>query len=184
MPERRERGSCSTARSSVGEQLLAALRAAPGVRASRARRLGAADDRQRQGPRRDRDRDGSARAGAGRGGARPDRVGRHAGEAGVRMRTHTGLPGRPEDRRARSVRQPAPALHRLQGAQHGAARRRRPQGPARVRVRRARRRDRRDPPVRDRGRRSTRCWASSTSSPSCARTAASSRRRPRGRCPS
>ena len=73
-------------------------------------------------------------------------------EAGVRLRTHTGLAGRPEDRRAGPVRQSAPALHRLQGAQHGAARRGRAQGAARLRVRRARRRHRRDAPLRDRGR--------------------------------
>ena len=116
-----------------------------------------------------------ARARAGGRRARADRVGRHAGR-GRRADAHPHrAPGRPEDRRSRSVRQPAPALHRLQGAQHGAPRRRRPQGPARLRVRRARRRHRRDPSLRDRGARSTRCSGCSTSSRSCARTAASSR---------
>ena len=43
--------------------------------------------------------------------------------------------------------------------------------------------DRRDPPLRDRGRRCTRCSGSSTSSRSCARTAASSRRPRPARCP-
>ena len=59
-------------------------------------------------------------------------------------------PRRPEDRRARPVRKPAPAPDRLQAAQHGAARRGCPQGPARVRVRGPRRRHRRDPPLRHR----------------------------------
>ena len=63
-------------------------------------------------------------------------------EAGVRMRTHTAPERRSEDRRAGPVRQPAAALHRVQAAQHGAPRRGRPQGPARLRVRRARRRHR------------------------------------------
>ncbi len=62
-----------------------------------------------------------------------------------------GPAGRSADRGARPVRQPAPAPHRLEGPQHGAARRRRAQGAARLRVRRARRRHRRDPPMRDRG---------------------------------
>ena len=105
------------------------------------------------------------------------------GEAGVRVRTHTGIQVDLQDRRARSVRQPAPALHRLQAAQHGAARRRRAQGPARLRVRRARRQHRRDAPLRDRGRGLRAARAASTSSPSCARTAASSRRPANGTLP-
>ncbi len=74
------------------------------------------------------------------------------GEAGVRLRTHTGNPGRCADRRARSVRKPAPTPDRIKAAQHGAARRCRSEGTARLRVRRPRRRQRRDTPVRDRGR--------------------------------
>ena len=54
-------------------------------------------------------------------------------------------------RRARPVRQRAAALHRLQEPQRGAARVDGEARPARVGVRRARRRDRRDDPVRDRG---------------------------------
>ena len=68
-----------------------------------------------------------------------------------------GAPSRRADRRARPVRQPAPALHRFQGAQHGAARLRRPQGPARLRVRRARRRRPASPTGARPSRRSTRC---------------------------
>ena len=58
--------------------------------------------------------------------------------AGVRMQHAHRAAGRPEDRRAGPVRQPAPALHRFQGAQHGAARRRRAQGTSRLGIRRAR----------------------------------------------
>ena len=47
----------------IGEQLVAALRNAPGRRPRRARRLGPADDRLGQGPRRDRDRARPAGAG-------------------------------------------------------------------------------------------------------------------------
>ena len=80
-------------------------------------------------------------------------------------------------RQAGAARQPAAALHRLGRAQRGAARSRGAARAARLRVRRARRRDRRDArPARAR-RRCTSCSASPTSSPSCARTAASSRRR-------
>ena len=57
----------------VGEQLVAALREHPAVGARRAGRLGPADDRQRQGPRRHRHRHRPARAGASGGGARARR---------------------------------------------------------------------------------------------------------------
>ena len=83
--------------------------------------------------------------------ARADRVGWDA-ERGRRADAHPhGTRRRPEDRRTRSVRQPAPTLHRLQGAQHGPPRRRGAQGPPRLRVRGARRRDRPHAPLRDRG---------------------------------
>ena len=91
--------------------------------------------------------------------------------------------GRPAYRRARAVRQPAPALHRLQAAQRGAATRRRSARTARVGVRGARRRRRRDAARAPARRRSTSCSASPTSSPSCARTAASWRPRPNGELP-
>ena len=78
--------------------------------------------------------------------------GGHAGRGG-RPAAHAHRDcGRPEDRRARPVREPAAAPDRLQAAQHGAARRGGAQGPARLRVRGARRRHRRDPPLRDRAR--------------------------------
>ena len=73
-----------------------------------------------------------------------------AAERGARPHAHRHA-GRPARRRARPVRQPAPALHRLQGAQRRAARGRRAARAARQRVRRARRRDRHDAPLRDRG---------------------------------
>ena len=105
------------------------------------------------------------------------------GEAGARASPRTRDEGRPADRRARAVRQPAPALHRLQAAQHGAARGGGAPRAARLRVRRPRRRDRRDAPLRDRGGGLRAARAGRTSSPSCARTAASSRRRPTGAAP-
>ena len=86
-----------------------------------------------------------------------------------------------QGRRARPVRQRAPALHRLEGAQRGPARGGRPPRPARVAstgsstTRRARRRA--APPRR-------RCTSGSGcrgSRPSCARAAASSRPRAAGR---
>ena len=80
-----------------------------------------------------------------------DRERRLAGRerrAGAHAHGHDDRPAR---RRARPVRQPPAALHRLEGAQHGAARGGRAPRAARLRVRRARRRDRRDAPLRDRG---------------------------------
>ena len=88
-----------------------------------------------------------ARARPRRGRARSRRDGRHR-QRRRRAAAHPHrAPGRSANRRARPVRQPAPAPHGLQAAQHGAARRGRAQGPARLRVRRARRRHRRDPPL-------------------------------------
>ena len=74
------------------------------------------------------------------------------GAAGVRAQHPLGAERRYPDRRARPVRQPAPALHRVQGAQHGAPGGGRAPGPARVRVRDPRRCRRRDTPLRDRNR--------------------------------
>ena len=125
---------------------------APGRDRCRAGGVGPADDRHGQGPRCDRHRDRSARAGPGGDRARPDRGGRDS-IGGRRPAAYAhGRPRRPADRGARPVRQPAPAPDRLQAAQHGAARHGRAQGPARVRVRGPRRRDRRDPPLRHRAR--------------------------------
>ena len=70
-----------------------------------------------------------------------------------------GAEGRPQGRRARPVRQRAPALHRLQGAQRGAARVGRAARAARLRVRDPRRRDRRDDSAARPRRRSTRARA-------------------------
>ena len=75
-------------------------------------------------------------------------VARRERRAGAHPHGHRRRPAR---RRARPVRQPAAALHRLQGAQHGAARGGRAPRAARLRVRRPRRRDGRDAPLRDRG---------------------------------
>ena len=71
--------------------------------------------------------------------------------AGARGRHPHRAEGRPQGRRARPVRQRAPALHRLQGPQRRAARVGGPARPARLRVRDPRRRDRRDAALRDRG---------------------------------
>ena len=106
-----------------------------------------------------------------------------AGDA-RRARAHAlGHEGRPQGRRARPVRQRAPALHRLQGAQRGAARGGRAARACTSRstgsstTRRARR-----CAARPR-RRSTSASASSGSRRSCARAAASSRRRRTGALP-
>ena len=125
----------------VAEPLVEALRAHPACErvelAGSARR----GDRHRQGPRRDRHR--HRPRGAGRGGGRSWTSSSRCsprGEAGARLTTHAGPAGGPADRRARPVRQPAPALHRLQAAQRGAAPGGRAPRAARVRVRDPRRR--------------------------------------------
>ena len=59
--------------------------------------------------------------------------------------------GRPADRRAGGVRQPAPALHRLRGPQHPAPRRGGRPRPLGLRARDRRHRDREGRPLRDRG---------------------------------
>ena len=88
-----------------------------------------------------------------------------------------------QGRRARPVRQRAPALHRLQGAQRGAARGGGAARAARLRVRDPRRRDRRDAALRDRGGGLRAARPTRGSRPSCARAAASSRRRADGALP-
>ena len=107
---------------------------------------------------------------------RPERRRRRAGD-------HSHRPeDRPQGRRARPVRQRAPALHGRQGAQRGAARVGRPARAARVRVRDPRRRHRRDAALLDRGGGLHGARARAGSRPSCARAAASSRRRPAAAC--
>ena len=153
------------------------------LRSRRARRLGAADDRQRQGPRRDRDRDGPARAGDGRSRPRADRGGRHA----ERGRRPDADPHRPSGRPARSSRptssatcsstSPAPRSTTWRCATPPCARACTCPSTACSTTPPAR-------PIAARPRpRSTRCSGSSTSSPSCARTAASSRPPRRGTLP-
>ena len=146
-------------------------------------RLGAPPPRDVPRPRRDRDLDRPAGADralhdAATNVAERRREGRHEGD-----RDHErGPPARPARRAAGVVRQPAPALHRLEGAQRRAARGRGPARLLRLRVLGHEHRDRRGvhaPPTR---RSSTPTSATRTSRPSCARTAASWRRRGRASC--
>ena len=157
----------------IGEGIVEALRAHPGLRSRRAGRLGAAPGRLGQGPRHH--RHGLRPAGAA-GRLRRARRHRERGFAGRERRAgahpHRRL-RRPARGRARPVRQPPAALHRLQGAQPGAARGGGAPRAARLRVRPARRRHRRDAPLRDRGGGLRAARACRGSRPSCARTAAS-----------
>ena len=147
----RDGASCSTARSPSASS--SSPRSAPIPAAERVELAGSA--RRMADSVKDLDviatahRPARARARRGRAGARRER--RDAERVGRASADPQRPRRRPADRRARPVRQPAPALHRLQAAQHGAARLRGAPRPARLRVRRARRRDRRDPPLRDRG---------------------------------
>ena len=93
-----------------------------------------------------------------------------------------GLPLRPARRPARELRQPAAALHRLEGAQPRAARGRAAPRPLGLRVRDHRGRERRGLHGRERGGGLRAARLRSTSRPSCARTRASSRRRGRASC--
>ena len=94
---------------------------------------------------------GSRRAVGRAGRAAAGRV-RAVGGRRRRARAHAlGHEGRPQGRRARPVRQRAAALHRLQGAQRGAARVGGAARAARLGVRDPRRRDGRDAALRDRG---------------------------------
>ena len=161
--------SCAPSRPSVA--------AHPGRRARLDRRLGAPLPRDGARPRPDRDRDRRARADRrvllvpvgrrGRG------EGRHEGDR--RRARRPAL--RPARRPAGVVRQPAPALHRLEGPQRRAARGGRAARALGLRVRDRRGRDRRGALVRDRGGGLRASSATSGSRPSCARTAASSTRR-------
>ena len=135
--------------------------------------LGAPPPRDLPRPRRDRDLDGSGRADRAlhRPGQRrlDRREGRHEGD-----RDHErGVPARPAGRATRVVREPAAALHRLEGPQRRAARGRGAPRASRSRSTRSRtprpaRSSR--PPTR---RSSTPTSATPTSRPSCGRTPAS-----------
>ena len=91
-------------------------------------------------------------------------------------------PARSPRRSPGVLRRSAPALHRLEGPQRRAARGRPARRALGLRVRRHGRRDGRGARRSATRRRSTPSSATRTSRPSCARTAASSRRRGRGRC--
>ena len=145
------------ARCAIAEQIVERAARPSGRRARRARRLAAAAGRLGQGPRHHRHRRRPRRAGRGaaRAATRSSRCARPARRARGCMHPHRPE-GRPAGRRARPVRQPAPALHRLQGAQRGAARVRGAARAARLRVRDPRRRDRRDACAARPRRRSTR----------------------------
>ena len=92
-------------------------------------------------------------------------------------------PLRPARRPARELRQPAPALHRLEGPQRRAARGRRAAEALGLRVRRSDVETGEVAHVRERGGALRASSATSTSRPSCARTAASSRPRATGELP-
>ena len=156
---------------------------APRRQPGRGGRLGAALGRDLQGHRPDRDRRGAGRPR--RASGRPP-AGRRGGQAGAERGAGADPQrrlGRPADRPPRGLRQPAPALHRLGGPQRAAARGRGGARPLGLRARGHRGRDRRGRPLRDRGARSTAGSATPTSSRSCARGAASCRRRAEGELP-
>ena len=102
----------------VAEQLAEVLREHPACDRVDGRRLGPAHGRDLQGHRHDRDRDRADRRSRGAGRARADRA-----RPASRRRTASRIDhpqrdlGRPADRRARGLRQPAPALHGLGRAQ-------------------------------------------------------------------
>ena len=155
---------------------------APGLRGGRGRGLGPPPGRDVQGRRPDRHRQGpeGARDRAGGAPARR-RVGQPRARRGQDHHSERRL-DRPADRRARGLREPPPALHRLGRAQRRAPRARRQDGPLGLRARDHRRRVRQGRAVRDREPRSTSGWAWSTSSRSSARRAARSRRRATASC--
>ncbi len=125
---------------------------APGRAPGRGRRLGPPLGRHQQGHRHHRHR--REAEGAGRIPRRP-RAGRRRRQT-ERQRPPRADPqrhlGRPADRPARRLRQPAPALHRLPGPQHPAARGRGEARPLGLRARDHRHRDRRGDHLRDRAR--------------------------------
>ena len=98
----------------IGEQVVEALRAHPAAERVELAGSRAPPGRLGQGPRHHRHRDRPGRRSPRRSpsstsSSRPASPGENA----ARGRTHTGLGGRPARRRARPVRQPAAALHRL-----------------------------------------------------------------------
>ena len=95
------------------------------------------------------------------------------GANGVRAQTHNGVSVDLRIVAAGRLRQPAAALHRLQGPQRAAARRGGRPRPLGLRARDHRDRERRGRALRERGRASTSASATPTSSRSCARAAAS-----------
>ncbi len=123
----------------------------PGRRPGRGGGLGAALGRDLQGHRPDRHRRGAAGAGRVPRHQPADRGGRQTGpERRARADPERDL-GRPADRRPRGLRQPASALHRLGGAQRGAARGRGRPRPLGLRARDHRGRERRGRALRRRG---------------------------------
>ena len=136
----------------IAEPLVEALRAHPASQRVRAGRFGAPRRRHGQGPRRDSHRHRRASAGRGGGGAGRRRVGAVLRRGGRALDDPRGPAGGPADRGARPVRQPAPALHRLQAAQRGAATGGGAPRAARVRVRDPGRRRLEHHAVRHRGR--------------------------------
>ncbi len=166
----------------VAEELAEALRADPACERVDDRRLGSAPGRDLQGhrPDRHRDRPGGAREGAR--GAPAGRAGRIRRRGGRSDRDPQRDRRRPEDRRSRCLRQPASALHRLEGAQRRAARAGAQARPVGLRARDHRDRERRRRPAARARPRSTSASASPTSSPSCGRAGARSRRPRRASC--
>ena len=179
----RPRASCSRARSTIAEQIVGALRAHPAadrveVAGSLRRLADSVKDLDIIATAQDPSRWSAALA------ELPLVESVLVGGRRRRARDHAlGHEGRPQGRRARPVRQRAPALHRLQGAQRGAARGRGAARAARLAstgssttrpARRCAARPRR---------RSTSGSACRGSRPSCARAAASSRRRLKGELP-
>ena len=169
----------------IAEPIVGGAARAPGVRPGRARRLGAADGRHRQGPRRDRHRR-TTRSRWPQAARRARRWSSRAGtpgEAGARVRDahrasrSTCGSSSPTSSATCSSTSPAPRQHNV--ALREAAVRRACTSPSTgcSTTRPARR-----TAARPR-RRSTRCSACRTSSPSCARTAASSRPRPTATLP-
>ena len=165
----------------IAEQIVDALRATPGADRVEVGRLAAAQRRRGQGPRHRRHHASPAMVAA--------LTGPPARGVGAVLRRRRGArgparrpEGRSQGRRARPVRQRAPALHGLQGPQRGAARGGRQARPARLGVRDPRRRDGRDDRAARPRRASTSGSACRGSRPSCARAAASWRRPRRAPC--
>ena len=124
---------------------------APGRQPGRGRRLGPALGRDLQGHRHHRHRRRADRARRGAGRPPADRRRRHPRPQRRPRADPQRRLGRPADRRPGRLRQPAAALHRLQGAQRAAARRGGRPRPLGLRARDHRDRERQGRPLRDRG---------------------------------